>query len=166
MKSYLFSGLPKRLKADFFKNRFYVFIFWERGREGERGGEKHQCVVASRAPPTGDLACNPGMWPQWESNQWPFASQSGTQSTEPHQPGLKADFDILFSSNRKRMDFTIWLWTEWSNFFHDIHIPGTLTSSLSYLYLLLLQIWTQAYLLLLHVTLLCFTDVLIFFVMI
>ena len=25
---------------------FYLFIFRERGREGEREGEKHQCVVA------------------------------------------------------------------------------------------------------------------------
>ena len=49
--------------------RFYLFIFRERGREGEREGEKHQCVVASRAPPTGDLACNPVMCPDWESNQ-------------------------------------------------------------------------------------------------
>ena len=29
---------------------FYLFIFRERGREGEREGEKHQCVVASHAP--------------------------------------------------------------------------------------------------------------------
>ena len=34
------------------------------GREGEREGEKHQCVDASHAPPTGDLACNPGMCPR------------------------------------------------------------------------------------------------------
>ena len=38
-------------------------------REGEREGEKHQYVVVSRAPPTGDLARNPGMYPDWESNQ-------------------------------------------------------------------------------------------------
>ena len=37
---------------------FYLFIFRERGREGERGGEKHQCVVSSFVPPTGDLAHN------------------------------------------------------------------------------------------------------------
>ena len=43
--------------------------------EGEREGEKHQCVVASRAPPTGDMACNPGMCPDWESNHQPFGSQ-------------------------------------------------------------------------------------------
>ena len=41
--------------------RFYLFIFRDRGREEEREGEKHQCVVASCAPPTGDLAHNPGM---------------------------------------------------------------------------------------------------------
>ena len=63
--------------------------------EGEREGEKHQCVVASRTPPTGDLARNPGMCPDWESNRRPFGSQSGTQSTEPHQPGLLiVSFDI------------------------------------------------------------------------
>ena len=45
-------------------------------------------MVASQVPPTGDLACNPGMCPDWELNQRPFGSQAGTQSTEPHQPGL------------------------------------------------------------------------------
>ena len=34
----------------FFFLRLYLFIFRERGREGEREGEKHQCVVASHAP--------------------------------------------------------------------------------------------------------------------
>ena len=54
--------------------RFYFFIFRERGREGERQGEKHHCVVASHVPPTGDLAHNPGMCPDWELNWQPFAS--------------------------------------------------------------------------------------------
>ena len=49
-----------------FLKRFYSFVFRERGREGER--EKHQCVVASCTPPTGDLAHNPGMCPDWESD--------------------------------------------------------------------------------------------------
>ena len=40
-------------------------------------------------PPTGDLARNPGMCPDWESNWWPFGAQASTQSTEPHQPGLE-----------------------------------------------------------------------------
>ena len=75
-----------------FLKRFYLFIFRERGREGERKGEKHQCVVASCMPLTGDLACNlarnPGMCPDWELNQRPLGSQACTQSTEPHQSGL------------------------------------------------------------------------------
>ena len=65
----------------FFKD-FYLFIFRERGREGEREGLKHQCVVASPMAPTGDLACNPGMCPNLELNLRPFASQAHAQSTE------------------------------------------------------------------------------------
>ena len=53
----------------------------------ERKGEKHQCVVASRASPTGDLARTPGMCPDWEWNRRPFDLQAGTQSTEPQQLG-------------------------------------------------------------------------------
>ena len=39
------------------------------GREGEREGETHQCVVASLMTPTEDLARNPGVCPDWESNR-------------------------------------------------------------------------------------------------
>ena len=35
-----------------FKNLF-IYLFLERGREGQRKGEKHQCMVASHVPPTG-----------------------------------------------------------------------------------------------------------------
>ena len=45
------------------------------------------CGCLLRAP-TGELAHNPGMGPDWELNQQPFDSQVSTQSTEPHQPGL------------------------------------------------------------------------------
>ena len=45
-----------------FLKRVYLF-FRERGREGEREGGRHQCVVASPEAPTGDLAHNPGMRP-------------------------------------------------------------------------------------------------------
>ena len=65
----------------------FLIFYFQRGKEGERGGEKHQYVVASCVPPTGDLALNPGMCPDWESNQQPFGLQASTQSTEPHQPG-------------------------------------------------------------------------------
>ena len=77
-----------KLYLDYIFKIFYLFIFRGRGREGEREGEKHQCVVVSHMPPTGDLACNPHMCPDWESNQWPSGLQAGIQSTEPHHPGL------------------------------------------------------------------------------
>ena len=38
-------------------------------------------------PQTGDLAYNPGMCPNGESNLWTFGLQAGTQSIELHQPG-------------------------------------------------------------------------------
>ena len=69
------------------KKTFYLFIFREMGREGERG-RKHQCVVASHGLPTGSLAHNPGMFPDWELDLRPFGSQASTQSTEPHEPGI------------------------------------------------------------------------------
>ena len=70
-----------------YPGRFYLFIFKERGREREREGEKHPCVVASHTPMTRDLASNLGMSLDWEANWQRFGSQAGTQSTEKHQPG-------------------------------------------------------------------------------
>ena len=64
---------------------FYLFIFRAEKGGGKRGRET-SCVVSSGAPHTGDLAHNPGMCPDWESNPRPFDLQGGTQSTEPHQP--------------------------------------------------------------------------------
>ena len=49
------------------KKRFHLFL--EKGEGNKREGEKYQCVVVSHVAPTGDLACNPGMCPAWESNQ-------------------------------------------------------------------------------------------------
>ena len=54
-----------------------LFIYFWGGRQGEREEEKHQCTSvcerysdrASHMPPPGDLACNPGMCPDWESNR-------------------------------------------------------------------------------------------------
>ena len=53
---------------------FLRFIFQREQERGERErerGEKHSSV-ASLMPPTGDLACNPGMCPDWELNLKPF----------------------------------------------------------------------------------------------
>ena len=44
---------PRRILFSFL--RFHLFIFKERGREGEREGEKYQCMFTSHMPPTGDL---------------------------------------------------------------------------------------------------------------
>ena len=51
--------------------RFYLFLARRERREKE--AEKLQCVVACHMPPTGDLASNTGMCPDWELNQQPFA---------------------------------------------------------------------------------------------
>ena len=50
------------------------FILRERGKEEEREGQKHRCVVVFCVPHTGDRA----MCPDWELNQQPFISQVGT----------------------------------------------------------------------------------------
>ena len=52
-------------------------------------------MVASRAPPTGDLASKPVMCPDWELNRWPFGSHASPQSTEPHQPGQKIILNLV-----------------------------------------------------------------------
>ena len=68
--SYLeFSSVFNKCLLSFFFLRFYLFTFREKGREREQEGGKHQCVVATHAPPTGDLARNPGMCPDWDSNR-------------------------------------------------------------------------------------------------
>ena len=80
-KLYACKGTPHFLNVTFHASTFKLiyscisfflfktlFIFRERGREGEREGEKQQCVVASCSLPTGDLTCNAGMCPDWESN--------------------------------------------------------------------------------------------------
>ena len=78
--------------VSFFFLRFYLFIFRERAREGEREGETHWCsretsVCASHMPPTKDLARNPGTGPDWELNQQCFDLRNNAQPTEPHQSG-------------------------------------------------------------------------------
>ena len=107
-----------------------LFIFRERGKEGGREGGKHWFVVAFCMPPTGDLAGNPGMCPDWELNQWPFGSQAGTPSIEPHQLGLYSFFKkILFrergtEGGREGENY----WCEWEILTGCLlytHRPGT-----------------------------------------
>ena len=63
--------LVVHLLIDFFLQIIY-YLFRKRGREGKRGKETSVCeryMVASHVPPTGDLAGNPGMYPDWELNR-------------------------------------------------------------------------------------------------
>ena len=64
-----FSALSLSSIFIFIFEKYFIYLFLEREEVGgERKGEKHQCVVASRVPATGDLACSPEMCPDWESN--------------------------------------------------------------------------------------------------
>ena len=66
----------------------------------KRGRETSMCKrYTDQFSLTGDLSCNPDMCPDWESNWRPFGSQAGTQSTEPHQPGLYCYFILIFVLN-------------------------------------------------------------------
>ena len=60
----------------------FIYLFLERGERRAKEKERNINVwLPLEEFPTGDLACNPGMCPDWESNQRPFGSQAGTQST-------------------------------------------------------------------------------------
>ena len=70
---FLLSGVFHSFSITFFKGCIYLFL--ERGKEGEREGEKH-CLVAPRPLPptlTTNRTCNLGMCPSQESNQQSFS---------------------------------------------------------------------------------------------
>ena len=101
------------LVLGFFK-KDYIYLLLERGegREKERerniiDQEKHR-LVASNTPPTGDLACNPGLCPDWESNHRPFSSQAGAQSTESHQAGQSFICSAVFFSFIKKLTYDLY----------------------------------------------------------
>ena len=60
--------------------------------ERERKGEKYQCAVASHMYPIGNLACNPAMCPDWESNQRPLDLQA---SSPPLRHASQGEADTL-----------------------------------------------------------------------
>ena len=64
----------------------FIYLFLERGKKGERKGEKHQCVLASPCPLLGTWPTTQACALDWESNQQSFGSQAHTQYTEVHQP--------------------------------------------------------------------------------
>ena len=71
---------------------------------------------------TGDMACNPGMRPDWESNQWPFGSQASAQSTEPHQPEHHEIFWLGHPKHSKTRESARWPSedTEWRHWILEI----------------------------------------------
>ena len=86
----------------FFFFRFYLVIFRETGREGgsKRGRETSKCgCLWSASYWRPDLAHNPSMCPDWESNPRAFGSQAGAQSAESRQPG-----QILFIFRERRRE--------------------------------------------------------------
>ena len=88
--SNFFSLLLKKCFKDF------IYLFLERGKGKKKEGEKQQCVVASRVPLTGDLAHNPGMCTDGESN-WPpfgFASWCSTHWATPARAKICFSFFI------------------------------------------------------------------------
>ena len=91
----------------------YLFIFRERGNEGERERNinvwEKQLSAAPRTPPT--RAHNPGMCPSQELNYWPFGLQNGNQPTEPYQSGhiplLRAPTTLCTLPNAHKLP---WWW--------------------------------------------------------
>ena len=86
---YLIHHFNQRLLSPiflFFKKHFiYLFLESREGKENERERNINvwlplMCPLLGTWPAT--QACA-----DWESNWWPFGSQAGTRSTEPHQPG-------------------------------------------------------------------------------
>ena len=71
----------------FLKHFIYLFLERGEGREKERERNINVCLPLE-CDPTGDLARNPNLCPEWELNQRLLCSQAGPQITQPHQPGL------------------------------------------------------------------------------
>ena len=63
----------KNIISFFFKD--FIYLFLERGERREKERERNINVWLPHGPPTGDLAHNPGMCPDWELNQSPFGLQ-------------------------------------------------------------------------------------------
>ena len=51
--------------------------------------------------PTGDLACNPGICPDWESNQQPFGSQPALNPLNYASRGYIAYYFLIHANTRR-----------------------------------------------------------------
>ena len=68
----------------------FIYLFLEKRKGRKRGGEtstweRNINPLSLPMPPTQDLACNPSIFLDQESNQWPFGLQDNIQPTELHQ---------------------------------------------------------------------------------
>ena len=78
------------------KNIFLFIYFLERGEGKEKDKERNIHVWLPLAwPPTGDLAYNPGMCPDWELNWGPYGLQATAQSIESHQLEMYCYFFLI-----------------------------------------------------------------------
>ena len=100
MHIHVHQASPDKCQQLFYFTLFNLFIFKEGGgKEKEREKNISVWLPLNHCSLTGDLACNPGMWPDWELNQQSFGSQVGTQSTELPQPGpLIVNIWLMFQS--------------------------------------------------------------------
>ena len=78
----------KRIAHIFGNLRDFFFPLRERGRKGERDGEKHQSIGCLLQAPNQRPAQNSGLCPDQDSNQWPFTLWDEAQPTEPCWSGM------------------------------------------------------------------------------
>ena len=79
-KRWFTKNIGKSGKIQFFFKKYFIYLFLDRGEEREKERERHKNMWLPLTCPTlGNLARNPGMCPDWESNQQLFGSQAGTQ---------------------------------------------------------------------------------------
>ena len=91
------------------KNFIYLFSEKEEGREKERARNidvrRETSIGCLLHAPYWGPSPNPGMCPDWESNQRPLGSQASAQSTEPHQPGQAIFFFLIEQAMRSQKSF-------------------------------------------------------------
>ena len=56
----------------YFLFKDFIYLFLEMGREGENRGRNINVWLTLKYPVLENLACNPGMYPDWELNWQPF----------------------------------------------------------------------------------------------
>ena len=100
---------------------FFEILFLDRGK-----GERNINVWLPLAHPTGDLARNPGMCPDWESNQQPFGSQAARRMLNPlshTSPGWPWDSESLESGCSLSGRIYVWIQPVLLEQVTPLHIP-------------------------------------------